>query len=171
MVEEDDLGLVETLAERFDRRALGGLERQDGVARLEHGGRWQVDLLAGFDLDLVERGDRDLRAVDEQSRLVAVLEVDDDPLLLQHLDGVLHRGQRLDRLGPVDSVVTGEGVDHPPDDEHRAARDHETGDQEPTVEPPARRWLGRGRVVDERHDSMMPAHNPTHPPDSVSRSW
>ncbi len=130
-----------------------------------------IDLLAGFDLDLVERGDRDLRAIDEQSRLVAVLEIDDDPLLLKDLDGVLHRGQRFDRVGPVDPLVTGEGVDHPPDDEHRTAGDHETGDQEPTVEPPARCGLGRGRVVDERHDSMMPAHNPTHPPDSVSRSW
>ena len=54
-LEEDDLGLVEPLGERLDRRALGGLERQDGVAGLEHGRRRQVDLLARFDLDVVER--------------------------------------------------------------------------------------------------------------------
>ena len=81
----------------------------------------------------------------DQAGLVAGCEVDDDPLLLQHLDGVLHRLDRLDRLGPSmpSSPVSGRG--EPEDDQHEADRDHQAGDAAARVEPPLRRrrWSSR----------------------------
>jgi hypothetical protein len=47
----DDLCAVDAGRELLDDGALGRRERQRGVARLVHGDRRQVDLLAGLDID------------------------------------------------------------------------------------------------------------------------
>ncbi len=181
--------------ERLDERTVDRLERDDGVARVEHGRRRQVDLLARLCLDarvdvgLADHGGRQFDPVEDEPCLVAGLQVDDDPILLEDLDRVLHRQHRLDRLGPVDSVVAGERGREAEDDEEQSGGDHEAGDEQAPVELPLRRRLGDcGRevgcvgVLDGildgldggvrfAHPSMMPAANATCAGGSVSPLW
>ena len=130
------------LGERLDQRALDGLERDHGVAGVEHRRGRQVDLLAGLGLDgridvgLSDRRGRKFDAVDDQASLIAGEEVDDDTLLLQHLDSVLHRLHRLDRLRTIDTIVSGQGCGQAEDHERQSTCDHQAGDQQAAVETP-----------------------------------
>ena len=199
---EEDGRLVEPLREGLDECSLGRLEGDDGVPRVENGGRRQFDLLAGLRLDarvdvgLADHRGRQLDAVEDEPCLVAGLQVDDDAVLLEHLDRVLHRQHRFDRLGPIDAVVAGECGREAEDDEEQSGGDHEAGDEQASVELPLRRrpgCCGRGvgcacrgvgcvGVLDGildgldggvrfAHPSMMPAANATCAGGSVSPLW
>ena len=142
-----------------------------------------VDLLAGLglhigvDVRLADHGGGEFDAVDHESGLVTGDEIDDDLVLAEHLDGVFHGLHRLDRLGPIDAVGSGDRRRQTEDDQCQSARDHQAGDEQSSIETAFRTWLDVGRldvelmldrsvvyfeVVDGdvvliAHPSMMPA--------------
>ncbi len=185
---------MKSLGERLDRCTLDRLERDHAVARIEHRRRREIDLLARggllerIDVGLADHRRRQLDTVDDEAGLVTRLEVDDDTLLLQHLHRVLDRLHRLDRLGPIDSVVAGERRGEPEDDQDQPASDREAGDQQATIESSprsaARGGIGGGvggafgsvvvGIVDDGgvgvgHTIGHVIHDARPPPDLLSR--
>ena len=170
-LEEDDLGLVEPLGERLDRRALGGLERQDGVAgsNTAVGGRsicWPGSTsmsssgVTGISVPSMTTAPRSRTGSRRRSPPAGGPGRRSPPVTT-----ISMASGRSTPSSPVRAVTIPQMMSTAPQAMTKLAISSPGSNR--------RRGAGsrRGLFVDERHDAMMPAHNPTHPPDSVSRSW
>ena len=145
---EDHLRGVAPFLEQLDRRIIGRTEPDDRIAGVEHGGGRCGDLLTGvlraeIAPEFTDPLGRQLDPVDDQHRLVAELEVDQDLLLLEHLERV-DRRQVLDLVGTVDAVASRDRRCHSPDDQRQSGGDDEAGGEEAFVGPASTRVRGRG---------------------------